>query len=548
MKKFYKTVSVIACLFGSQFANAQCSGVKGPNLLGAKGTFSKPYIVANTSAAACAISGANTYSPTDNVGNKLVSCSGTTGSSIPCSDYTYTSASGGLGPEFTYSIVRTIGNTAGGNCLKGDWRGSDHTGDGGYFMAVNGAPNTSSNPVFYKILAIPVCIGTTYEFSAYVLNILPSSSPYAVAGSEPNVSFQVNGTEIVKSNAIPYTATPTWVKVSGTFTATTSTVNLQVVNSTSVATGNDLGLDDISINVCQSQIAVAGPDIVCPNSDLQVVYTATDPNSTNTWYKVQRSTDGGAVFADYIAAAQGVYTNNNLSYTLNVPAVTTSMNNYKYRFIVSTSSAGLNAPTCTFFNDYTLVVPTNSQACGSLPVKLMAFEGSSLNGISKLHWQTSMELNNDHFELFKSYNLVDFVSVTKITGTGNSNTIKNYNYQDQVGGSNFVYYRLKQVDKNGGETFSEIIKISLGAQGGVEVFPNPFNNNFTINIGSSKTSLVTLNIRNTTGQLVYTKSIAVNKGNNSNVVSNLPSSIKAGTYYVTISNDEINYSAKLQKL
>lgn len=73
----------------------------------------------------------------------------------------------------------------------------------------------------------------------------------------------------------------------------------------------------------------------------------------------------------------------------------------------------------------------------------MTFEGSSSNGISKLLWQTSMELNNDHFELFKSYNLDDFVTVTKITGTGNSNNIKNYNYQDQVGGSNFGYYRLK---------------------------------------------------------------------------------------------------------
>ena len=68
-----------------------------------------------------------------------------------------------------------------------------------------------------------------------------------------------------------HTSTPTWVKVSGTFTATTNTVNLQVVNSTSVAAGNDLGLDDISINVCQSLIAVFGTDIVCPNNDLQVV-------------------------------------------------------------------------------------------------------------------------------------------------------------------------------------------------------------------------------------------------------------------------------------
>lgn len=550
MKKFYETVFVVVCLFGYQFANAQCSGVIGPNLLGAKGSFSTPFITVNTSADHCAISGSNTYNPKDDVGNALGVCTSTTGNTIPCSAYPYTSVKGGLNTEGTYSIVRIIGNAAGGNCLKGDWRGSDHTGDGGYFMAVNGAPNNTISPVFYQISNIPVCANTTYQFSAWVLNILPLDNTILQAGTEPNISFVVNGTTIVSSGPIAYNSTAKWVQVTGSYTtdATTSSVNLQVVNNTQVAYGNDLGLDDISFNVCQSNVAVNGPDIVCPNNALQVIYTANDPQSTNTYYKVQRSTDGGTVFSDYIAAAQGTYTSNNLSYTLNIPAVTTSMNNYKYRFIVSTSAAGLNTPTCTFFNDYTLVVPTNSQACGSLPVKLMTFEGSSLNGISTLHWQTSQEINNDHFELFKSYDLIDFVSVIKIIAKGNSNIMKNYNYQDQVGGSNYVYYRLKQVDVNGGETFSEIIKISLGSKGGVEVFPNPFNNTFTVNIGSSKTTFVTLNIQNTSGQLVYTKNIAVNKGNNSNVVSNLPTSLKSGTYYVTISNDEINYSAKLQKL
>ena len=113
--------------------------------------------------------------------------------------------------------------------------------------------------IFYQIKSIPVCIGATYEFSAWVLNILPSSSSAAKPGSEPNISFKVNGTVIGNSGPIAYHSTPTWVKVGGSFVATTSTVDLQVVNATAVAQGNDLGLDDISINVCQSQIAVTGP-------------------------------------------------------------------------------------------------------------------------------------------------------------------------------------------------------------------------------------------------------------------------------------------------
>ncbi len=544
MKKFYTTLLTVISLFSYQFSTAQCTGVKGPNLLGAKGTFSTPFITINNSAANCTKSGSGTFNPSGNIGNALTGCTAAIGNAIPCSDYTYTSASGGLGPEFRYSVVKTIGNTNGGNCLKGDWRGSEHTGDGGYFMAVNGAPNSTFSPIFYQIKSIPVCIGATYEFSAWVINLLPGSSTAAGVGSEPNISFKVNGVVIGNSGPIAYTNTPTWVKVGGSFTATTSVVDLQVVNATSVASGNDLGLDDISINVCQSQIAVNGPSSICDGNTGAVSYVVTDPTHTNTWYKWQKSINGGSSFTDVITGAQATYTGSTFTLPLALGIVHSTMNGYKYRLIVSTTQSGLADPGCTYFNDFTLIVT----ACGPLPVKLSLFTGSYSNGIATLNWQTSQELNSDHFELFKSYDGVDFVSVTKITSAGFSNTIKNYSYQDHAGGSNNVFYRLKQVDINGKETFSSIVKLSLGANSGVGIFPNPFNNNFTVSLASTKASFATFKIQNTSGQLVFSKTINLNKGNNSVVITNLPSSLGSGIYYVTIVNDEISYNSKLQKL
>lgn len=246
MKKYYLT-ALASFLLAGMSASAQCNGVKGPNMLGAKGTFSVPAITVNNNAAACTRSGSNTYNPVGNVGKALNGCSSNPGAMKPCSDYTYTSASGGLGPEGRYSILKTIGDANGGNCIKGDWRGQDHTGDGGYFMAVNGAPNSSTSPVFYKIKSIPVCLGATYEFSAWVINLLPGTSPAAIPGSEPNISFRVNGVVIANSGPIAYHTNTTWVKVGGSFVATSDTVDLEVINATAVASGNDLGIDDISL-------------------------------------------------------------------------------------------------------------------------------------------------------------------------------------------------------------------------------------------------------------------------------------------------------------
>ena len=79
-----------------------------------------------------------------------------------------------------------------------------------------------------------------------------------------------------------------------------------------------------------------------------------------------------------------------------------------------------------------------------------------------LDWQTSQELNSDHFELFKSADGQDFTSVATIKSAGFSNLTKNYSYQDNSPNTGkYVYYRLKQVDVNGKYTFSSIVKLAI---------------------------------------------------------------------------------------
>ncbi|MDP4285519.1 MAG: T9SS type A sorting domain-containing protein [Bacteroidota bacterium] len=547
MKLFYSIVILALCIGSYQSSTAQV----GPNLLGAKGTFSTPYITPNTSSsssASCTKSGAATYSPVNNIGNALSGCS-SGGSFLPCSDYTYVYKSGGLGPEFTYTIIKNVGDANGGNCIKGDWRGKDHTGDGGYFMAVNGAPNNTKSALFYQIKSIPVCIGTTYEFSAWVLNILPSSSSAATPGSEPNISFKVNGSVIATSGPIAYTSTPTWVKVGGTFTATTNTVDLQVVNATAVANGNDLGLDDISINVTQSNIAIksangsAAPNNICDGTSLSLNYIVTDVTHANTWYKWKKSIDGGVTFVDSTSGQQATFIGDSYTLPLSFSNVSSSMNGYKYRLVVSTSQSGLSNADCRYFNEYTLIV----NSCGPTPVILSSFNGRYSDGTTFLDWQTSQEINSDHFDLFRSTDGQDFSLVTSVKSAGTSYSPKNYTYQDNgAPGSQYIYYRLKQVDIDGKFVFSPIIKIAVGLKNGIEVFPNPFVNNFTTSFSASKTDNATLVLRNTIGQPVFQKTIQVNKGNNSIQIGNLPV-LSPGVYYLSISNDDINYNSKLQK-
>jgi hypothetical protein len=201
-------------------------------------------------------------------------------------------------------------------------------------------------------------------------------------------------------------------------------------------------------------------------------------------------------------------------------------------------------PDCIYFNDYRLVVV----AAGPLPVQLTSFDGTYANGIASLNWQTSQELNSDHFQLFRSFDGNNFALAGTIAAAGNSNNPKNYHYQDKVSATagNYVFYKLKQIDKDGKYTFSSIIKLSLSdVNASFQLFPNPVVNNFSASFTAPKLSSATLLIRNINGQLVYSKTVNVIKGNNAVLISNAP--LKTGMYYVSIINDEINYTGKLQK-
>lgn len=97
----------------------------------------------------------------------------------------------------------------------------------------------------------------------------------------------------------------------------------------------------------------------------------------------------------------------------------------------------------------------NNNLCSSLPIELLSFKGTNYGTYNKIDWITHTEVNNDYFTL-ESSNSEDFLEVTKIDGSGNSSSIKKYEFIDY---NPKKYYRLKQTDYNGEFTYSDIIAI-----------------------------------------------------------------------------------------
>jgi gliding motility-associated-like protein len=157
--------------------------------------------------------------------------------------YTYKST-GQLG-EGEYTIANT---TAG---LKGTaWTTiPDHTGNtNGYMMVINSA-TLASEGVFYKKTVTGLCPNTTYEFSAWMINVM------SFVSTNPNVTFKIkktDGTLIKQFDSGQLQVTGKWVQ-SGFFftTGTESDVEISVLNNApSAQPGNDLALDDITFRAC----------------------------------------------------------------------------------------------------------------------------------------------------------------------------------------------------------------------------------------------------------------------------------------------------------
>jgi gliding motility-associated-like protein len=143
------------------------------------------------------------------------------------------------------------------SCFSSSWHSlaEDHTtGDvNGYFMLVNASFQPGD---FYVDTVRGLCTNTTYEFAAWVVNVLKTSA-CGNNGIDPDLTFHIEtttGTVLATYNTgnIPEDFTPTW-KQYGLFfqtTPTTTAVVVRITNNAPGGCGNDLALDDITFRPC----------------------------------------------------------------------------------------------------------------------------------------------------------------------------------------------------------------------------------------------------------------------------------------------------------
>lgn len=137
-----------------------------------------------------------------------------------------------------------------------------------------------------------------------------------------------------------------------------------------------------------------------------------------------------------------------------------------------------------------------------LPIELLNFSATLKSSKVEISWSTLSEINNDYFNVERSNDGENWISIITRKGSPNSSQLINYIEYDLNPLVGLSYYRLKQTDFNGQFEYSEIRSVNIPESENepIEIYPNPTTNQITIK-GSSN-ELEELVLCNTLGQNV----------------------------------------------
>jgi hypothetical protein len=171
---------------------------------------------------------------------------------------------------------------------------------------------------------------------------------------------------------------------------------------------------------------------------------------------------------------------------------------------------------------------------GALPIKLSAFNGRlNTETEATLVWTSSLEENSFQYEVQRSADGKNFVSVGKVKAAGTSLEAVKYSFNDPLPANGGYWYRLNMIDVDGKTELSKVVYVNSKKGSGIvtKIFPNPFTSEVQL-IGATSADLNTpgnVKVFNMTGQLINFRIVGAN-------AISIDATAPKGMYFLKIRN------------
>jgi hypothetical protein len=134
---------------------------------------------------------------------------------------------------------------------------------------------------------------------------------------------------------------------------------------------------------------------------------------------------------------------------------------------VNTTDNTLSGSSLTGFSEFT------AANMAALPVELLDFKAIADDSQVLLLWKTTTETGNDRFEIERSADASDWQMIGKVAGNGTTLEPQTYSFPDYFPLKGLNYYRLRQVDMDGGFAYSNMVFLEFEAVAANRLTPNP---------------------------------------------------------------------------
>lgn len=373
---------------------------------------------------------------------------------------------------------------------------------------------------------------------------------FGLSGTGTNTVLYVSGNGITSSSVNIYVLTT----ANETDFSLSNTINIPIVGTNAwagrsvdpITTGTSSELWIRSQNTNSRRISSTGT----------VLYTSTDgdgvnqvkPNFSNARYFT--SSDGSKFLA--LVGTSSDATGGRKLKVLNVTdeAAVTLVDSSQLTNTFNTNTSGIGDVAIKDNGDGSFVlfylIPNNGVMAVStsvlLPATIASFNGKLVNNTVTLNWATNNEINNLGFDVERSDDGVQFSKigfVSSKSSSGNSVASTQYSFNDKKDFLGTIYYRLKQLDKNGKHHYTSIVSLQKNKTGIVmSLQNNPIKNSIILNISSSEQKEISLLMYNQLGTLLNKQKALLNIGTNR--VEMNSSKFPTGTYFIkAVTNNQL---------
>lgn len=170
-----------------------------------------------------------------------------------------------------------------------------------------------------------------------------------------------------------------------------------------------------------------------------------------------------------------------------------------------------------------------------LPVEWGGFNARAEEHDIRLNWETITERDNAGFEVERSTDGRQFQTIAHIPAQGNSSSPQSYSALDRLPVPGLNYYRIKQLDFDGGYAYSQIISVSFyGKENSIRLYPTVVSagDPISISIGAANLSSVLMSVFDVAGARLHQTAVSLSEGENS---WRWPTQLgRSGIYFVRI--------------